>query len=522
MTPNEPANWWEAAVRIDAIKRRALGAAALTLLMAGATPPAAADTGPGPPPSVKRGGAEAPADGGATAPWTDPDRAVETRPATRLDDRPAPEGAPEPTVEEARPAPPPRDADEEIARRLILEVDAILKSNPAVGRPITLDRAAPSLRAAIARAQRSNPYLELRPARRDDDGRQVARAAFDTLEARLISIGDKLVIVPNARAEAGARFVAPVELLEINGAAPTDLADALEIFAGERDDASQMFALTVRDRGKVRVETTPVALDAGEPRPRQARFEIRRSRDALIVAPLVFESDVLRTAILEELRAAPPGSIKKIVFDLRVSVGGAFFDVVDLLQAFATARGPVLQVVPELAGRREFAADKAGLFASLDVEVWISAYTYSSAEILAHGLKSLRGAKVIGAKTGGKCVVQKNVKLSNGDTLLVPIAELRDRFGEPCHQTGVIPTHAVAQRDVFAPDFPPAAFFLTAAYCSARNFEHQRAARDAMPLLRSGMFVHLVGEHWRICSTRPSLEAARRHLPEGRVVRLKL
>jgi carboxyl-terminal processing protease len=73
------------------------------------------------------------------------------------------------------------------------------------------------------------------------------------------------------------------------------------------------------------------------------------------------------------------------------------------------------------------------------VTVWTDEWTGSTAEILARGLQTNRGARVIGSVTAGAVLPSIVRELPSGGLLQYPIANYLDARGEPLEGRGVKP-----------------------------------------------------------------------------------
>jgi hypothetical protein len=396
------------------------------------------------------------------------------------------------------------DANAALQRRFISEANAIFKKVKPIGRPVFLDPQSPNLAAALEKVKDTHPYIALRPTISKKET-EVVRATMANLQARLISVGSRLVLAPSDPDPLG-QLRSPVELIGVEGEAVTSLQDALSKIADAQLN-QQFVTLDILDRDIKRTLSTPFQLlDPNRKTP--DRTQIRRVGETLIVSIVSFEAGVALPKILSALADDP--KIKRVAFDLRVSAGGSIFEVIDLLRAFAPEPMTVLTAYPELAGRREFAALKRGPLAGAAVEVWISRYTYSAAEIFAHSMVTVADANLIGGATHGKCVAQKRVPMSNGDTLLVPVAEIRDRFGQPCVGHGAQPRFSVPYYNIFSRDFPPAAFRQVAFFCTKQRYKTAKEAFQHMRMFGSSPFIAEIAGVWRNCSSKRNETAARR------------
>lgn len=141
------------------------------------------------------------------------------------------------------------------------------------------------------------------------------------------------------------------------------------------------------------------------------------------------DADVTTTTAAVRAALAARSDLRGAVLDLRGCAGGNLQAAVELASAWL----PVGATVIEQVGRdpaRSRAWSASGLrLPDVPLAVLIDGGTASSAEVLAHALRRVRGAPLIGAPSHGKWSVQQLFLLPRGDALLLTVAELRPPGG---------------------------------------------------------------------------------------------
>ena len=139
--------------------------------------------------------------------------------------------------------------------------------------------------------------------------------------------------------------------------------------------------------------------------------------------------------------------LRSLILDLRGNGGGSFTAAIRLAERFvpggviATTTGQV----PEFEGR-VFSSSTGMNAIDTPLILLVDGKTMSSAEIFASAIKDQGRATLIGMPTFGKGSVQSPLTLSAADDakahsglLIVTIAKVLNRNGEPLHGVGVIP-----------------------------------------------------------------------------------
>mmetsp|Transcript_44239 Transcript_44239/g.146584 ORF Transcript_44239/g.146584 Transcript_44239/m.146584 type:complete len:138 (-) Transcript_44239:140-553(-) len=89
--------------------------------------------------------------------------------------------------------------------------------------------------------------------------------------------------------------------------------------------------------------------------------------------------------------------------------------------------------------RQPLYSRESGAVASQPLQVWVNGRTASSAEVLAAALHDNCRAKVVGAKTYGKGIIQGVFGLSDGGALIETVASYATPAGAEINERGIAP-----------------------------------------------------------------------------------
>ena len=117
----------------------------------------------------------------------------------------------------------------------------------------------------------------------------------------------------------------------------------------------------------------------------------------------------IKTLLTEALKLK-----KKVIFDLRYCPGGDLYETIDLVSLFIDEEIDVL-TLKNKKGKHHLTSINGKLFNQQNIEIWISQYTASSAEIFTRLLRAFYPNTTIkGVKSVGKCLAQKTLKMKKG------------------------------------------------------------------------------------------------------------
>ena len=130
------------------------------------------------------------------------------------------------------------------------------------------------------------------------------------------------------------------------------------------------------------------------------------------------------TKELTELLGKAKKNNKKIVIDLRFSPGGSLFEAVDSASLFLPADVPVVYLNSAHQSKYKILYSLPDRVIHKKVDILISPYTASAAEVFAKALQFYGSAQLVGTESYGKCLSQKTFKLSNDAVLKLSVFEM--------------------------------------------------------------------------------------------------
>lgn len=138
------------------------------------------------------------------------------------------------------------------------------------------------------------------------------------------------------------------------------------------------------------------------------------------------------------LAALQRSGMKSLIWDLRGNPGGSVLDAEAILNLFIND-GTLFTV--ELRGglHQVMQAKGAAPYADLPLVLLVDGDTYSSAEIVTAAILDHQRGLVIGAKTGGKGIIQDTVALDPQSSLHLTIARWLSPAGHWIHKQGIQP-----------------------------------------------------------------------------------
>jgi carboxyl-terminal processing protease len=342
-----------------------------------------------------------------------------------------------------------------LSRRRAVPLLALLLVAPAAGQvPLAevrealaryaVSRPSPATLAALDAADLPSQLRAIDPYARLMDAADHARERAGSLDA--VGIGAALghwdgyyVLTPYADGPlAAAGIQGPVRLRGIDGVEVTAL-PLPDVAARLRGEAGSAVQLDLAGPGQhrldrvVRLLRQPFRASAVEPVTIGGR-RVVRVRD--------FATRTTRTHLAVELRDLVAQD-DAVVVDLRDSPGGDLFEALDAAALFVPP-GAVLASTRDAAGTvkvYESPPDTKRRPSSL--VLWVGPGTASAAEIFAGTLQQHGLARLVGARTFGKCSTQTDVPLSDGSVLRLTNREVLLPKGSSCSGAGLSPDVAV-------------------------------------------------------------------------------
>ena len=161
-----------------------------------------------------------------------------------------------------------------------------------------------------------------------------------------------------------------------------------------------------------------------------------------IVTVTRFDDDTGRK-IQKEAEAFAGKGVNKVILDLRNNGGGYVSAAQDLLSLWIDGQKVYEQKSKSTGDTVANASSGKAILKDMKTVVLVNGGTASASEIVAGALKDYGKATVIGEQTFGKGVVQNVLKLSNGSTLKVTVADWYTPNGTSLNGVGVTPDEVV-------------------------------------------------------------------------------
>ncbi|MDO5481146.1 MAG: S41 family peptidase [Candidatus Saccharibacteria bacterium] len=169
--------------------------------------------------------------------------------------------------------------------------------------------------------------------------------------------------------------------------------------------------------------------------------DISYEKDAAVILVTRFDTDT-GAKVIQFAKEAKAKGCKKVIIDLRNNGGGYVSAAVEMLGLWIDGQN----VVTQKSGATSFGTATAhgnAILAETETIVLVNGSTASASEIVAGALKDYGKAKLIGAKTYGKGVVQTMVNLSAGSMLKVTSAHWYTPNGTSINGEGLEPDEKV-------------------------------------------------------------------------------
>mmetsp|Transcript_1505 Transcript_1505/g.4778 ORF Transcript_1505/g.4778 Transcript_1505/m.4778 type:complete len:285 (+) Transcript_1505:465-1319(+) len=145
-----------------------------------------------------------------------------------------------------------------------------------------------------------------------------------------------------------------------------------------------------------------------------------------------------KARVLEALQQLNSRGASSLVLDMRGNSGGVLDGAIGIAGLFSEK--PLVLFVTDAGGARQpLYSRESGAVASQPLQVWVNGRTASSAEVLAAALHDNCRAKVVGAKTYGKGIIQGVFGLSDGGALIETVASYATPAGAEINERGIAP-----------------------------------------------------------------------------------
>src|ERR1051326_8216338 len=129
---------------------------------------------------------------------------------------------------------------------------------------------------------------------------------------------------------------------------------------------------------------------------------------------------------LESLKKA---GMQKLILDLRGNGGGFLEDATDIADEFLDDNKLIVYTKGTNSPREDYKAKNPGLFETGKLTVLVDELSASASEVLAGALQDWDRATIIGRRTFGKGLVQKQYELGDGSALRLTVARYYTPLG---------------------------------------------------------------------------------------------
>lgn len=186
----------------------------------------------------------------------------------------------------------------------------------------------------------------------------------------------------------------------------------------------------IPDHPSTEFPITYLPLAAKTPVTMRIKKEIVHFPTVTVAAMLSDEVGVIKLArfnqtsyreFMESLEILQKENVKDLIIDLRGNPGGYLQQAVQILSQLFTEKGIMLVYTAGRHGRTEYKSTGRPFFNLRKIAVLIDEYSASASEIVAGAVQDLDRGVVIGRRSFGKGLVQKQFSLSDGSALLLTV-----------------------------------------------------------------------------------------------------
>lgn len=140
-------------------------------------------------------------------------------------------------------------------------------------------------------------------------------------------------------------------------------------------------------------------------------------------------SDNAYAEFMKNLERLQKEGMQKLILDLRGNGGGFMGEAVNLADEFLDGNKLIVYTEGNNSPKEEFRARRDGLFETGKLVVLVDEITASASEVVAGALQDWDRATIIGRRTFGKGLVQKQYPLSDGSAIRLTIARYYTPLG---------------------------------------------------------------------------------------------
>lgn len=161
----------------------------------------------------------------------------------------------------------------------------------------------------------------------------------------------------------------------------------------------------------------------------------------LYLKPYILSKDRVHQ-VIEQLHSMHKNNYQKVVLDLRDVAQGDVNSALRLTNAFMQT-GTMAVLEGQTVPRQTFSAEPKKFVTAAPLAVLVNRGTSGPAELVAAALLDSKRADVVGDRTFGAGVLQKQIPLPGGDMLLLTVAKYQSPSGIVIQEKGVTPNVVV-------------------------------------------------------------------------------
>jgi len=126
--------------------------------------------------------------------------------------------------------------------------------------------------------------------------------------------------------------------------------------------------------------------------------------------------------------------MKNLVIDFRGNGGGLLTEAVDIADELLDNKKLIVYTQGDKVGKKEYRAERPGLFEKGKVSILIDEYSASASEVVAGAIQDWCRGKIIGQTSYGKGLVQEEYSLENGAAVRLTVARYFTPLGRSIQQ----------------------------------------------------------------------------------------
>lgn len=220
------------------------------------------------------------------------------------------------------------------------------------------------------------------------------------------------------------------KLLSVNGATlikKDQSADSVRaIIKGKSGSIASLGVLRKDTLLTLRVTRGPIALPAVE-----AAYLLNPTTGYILLEKF---SETSYEEFMKNLESLIDKGMKNLVIDLRGNGGGLLAEAVDIADELLDNKKLIVYTQGDKVGKKEYRAERPGLFEKGKVSILIDEYSASASEVVAGAIQDWCRGKIIGQTSYGKGLVQEEYSLENGAAVRLTVARYYTPLGRCIQQ----------------------------------------------------------------------------------------